>query len=147
MAKFLTFAILILAAGCDKGPTAATMGRLPRTQNDGEFLVPREGLPENLVKLTERIEQFPLKCSTQEFQFALVVAGLNKDSDWYKDFEHQWLIDSELNKTVDHRLLTYRIYINNVYWGDHGVDLQRAHIRRENHPEFEDATIWVMEYK
>ena len=147
MAKFLIFAILILAAGCDNAPTAATVGRLPRTQNDGEFLVPRETLPENLVKLAEAIEQFPLKCSLEEFQFALGAAGLNKQSDWYKDFRHQWCLDSDLNKTVDHRLLTYRIYIENVYWGDRGVDLQRARIRRENHPGFEDATVWEVEYR
>ena len=148
MANYITIiAIVMLAAGCDVSPTTETVGRLPRTQNKGQFLVPIKNLPETLVELAAKIERFPLKCSPEEFEFVLNAAGLNKQSTWYKDYRHEWHIDSDLRTPVDRKGRRYRISISNVYWGDLGPDLKYARIEQMNRPHSADTLLWKVEYQ
>lgn len=111
----------------------------------GEFLVPTDKIPNQVAEIADALEQFSRTPTQHEFESVLTLAGLAKESDWYKDQQHMWYFDANFNSTsIEEREFMVTI----GYWPEakSKVLLFDAGIHRIHSIEGERETIWKIEY-
>jgi len=111
----------------------------------GEFLVPKDDLPKRIVEIADALERFPRKPSERDFAAVLVLAGLGRDSDWYKDQNHIWYFDDNFNRSGPQQS-TYHVTVG--YWPQENSNIRLfdAAIYRSRPIDTRRETIWKVEY-
>jgi hypothetical protein len=113
MNKILNIVLfVVLLGGCREATTntADNYRNFPK----GQFKVAQEDLPKQVSKFAQMIEQLPRVSSDDEFRSILMMYGLNKEPDFYKDAGNFWFLDEEFRSETDKPKL-YRIAIGHSF--------------------------------
>ncbi|MDX1927607.1 MAG: hypothetical protein SFV81_13885 [Pirellulaceae bacterium] len=140
MTKLLccTLAGICLIIGCNSQRDNAYLGT-------GNFLQAKDDLPAKVAEIANALERFPHDPSKDEFQSVLLMAGLNKEADGYKDTQHWWYLDANFESDSS---LEKAYVVSIAYWPKRNSRLQLlgAGIHRVNSMQPGRETIWKIEY-
>jgi hypothetical protein len=138
----ITFALLLLS-GCREATTPPDLGH---ESIGGEYLVPREDLPPKIIALAESLERLPRNVSRDEFEAALAASGLKREPEWYKDFQHLWYLDADLNSETIRENSKYVISIGYFPKEDSTIVTYDAGIHHTYNDIPWRGTIWKIEW-
>ena len=114
---------------------------------EGEFLVSQEELPARVLQLAESLARLPRMCPQAEFENALVAAGLNRESDWFKDLQHFWYLDAGFHSARTREKRKYVITIAYMPKGNSTIATLHAAIHYASNGEHGRETIWQIDWR
>lgn len=148
MTKCLTIAaVMLILAGCRDSKTQTAYTYKKPIASNGEFLVPQENLPLEIVELARALERLPTISSDAEFRSLLTMSGLNKEPDHYKDGGHFWYLDEDFRSETDPQKRTYRISIGHFPAADSKIMFYFASIESEFPKEPWRESLWEIEWQ
>lgn len=136
---FGTFVALCLIIGCVSKRDNVYLGT-------GEFLHSKDDLPARVAEIANALERFPRNPRKNEFESVLVMAGLNKEPDGYKETQHWWYLDANFESDSS---LENAYVVSIAYWPNRNSSMQLlgAGIHRLDSKQPGRETIWKIDYK
>lgn len=134
-----TFVALCIMFGCNSQRDNVYLGT-------GKFLQAKDDLPPKVAEIANALERFPRNPRKNEFESVLVMAGLNKEPDHFKDSQHWWYLDSNFESDSS---LENAYVVSIAYWPTRNSSRQlfSAGIHRVNSTQPGRETIWEIDYQ
>jgi hypothetical protein len=103
--------IALSLGGCRDATIHPATNHRQASNSSGQFVVPQEDLPLQVVNLARALERLPNITSDPQFRSMLTMCDLNKEPDHYKDFGHFGYLDKAFKSETDPNKRAYHVSI------------------------------------